>query len=264
MKQIILFSAIMLTSIHLYAQPGRGYVRDAIERKYEDDNKGSKAKGEAWLSDMMNGKTESSYSFPISINMHVTSYKDGEKKDESDILYYLNGSQKYFGFKPVDEKKKKKKDEMFMIYDNKNNSMITLNDDEKTGMAININSFMSADAQARRGQGYDNGPISDVKCNKTGKTKTILGYTCSEYVCIDEERNRKTEVWVTTKLNIDISQSFARSPYSYLATGKNTGGFMMEATHYKNNQIESKMEVTNVNESANVTKNISDYKMGPR
>lgn len=265
MKHLIIFSLAALAACNAYAQPGRGYVRDAIERKYENDNKDSKAKGEAWLTGMMNGKTESSYSFPLMVNMHVTSYKDGEKRDESNIIYYLNGSQKYFGFKPVEDetkKKKKKKEEMFTIYDSKNNSMIMLNETDKTGMAININSFMSADAQARRGQGHDNGPVSDVKCTKSGKTKTIQGYPCIEYVCIDEERNRKTEAWVTTKLDIDISQSFARSPYAYLATGKNTGGFLMEATHYKNNQVESKMEVTEVNTKADLTKTIADYKMG--
>jgi hypothetical protein len=37
---------------------------------------------------------------------------------------------------------------------------------------------------------------------------------------------------------------------------------MMEETHYKNDHIESKMEVTEINKNANLNKNMSDYKMG--
>ncbi len=258
MKNLLLTTAIVFSSGLLYAQPGSSYARDAVERKYEKDNAGNKAKGEAWLQGMMNGKTESSYHFTEDLTMHVTTYKGGEVKDENDIRYYLSPKEKYFGMKPQGSGRRKSED-MFMIYDNKNNSMVTLNEDKKTGMAININSFMSAEAQAKRND--PSGASKSIKCNKTGKTKTIQGYSCFEFVCTDEDRNTRTEAWVTTAVNIDISSSFSRGPMAYFGNTK-TGGFLMEGNFYKNNELQTKMEVTSINTKADVTKNISDYKMG--
>ncbi|MBS1772234.1 MAG: hypothetical protein JST82_05195 [Bacteroidetes bacterium] len=239
------------------AQPGSGYVRDAYEKKYENENAANKQKGMDWMNNAMNGKTEAAYTFNTMVNMHVTTYKDGEKNKENDMKYYLHEGELYFGMKAEDERRKK--DDMFIIYDNKNNSMIMLNEGEKTGMAMNINAFMSADAQARRGQPKEGGTNTN-KCNRTGKTKTILGRNCFEYVCVDEDRNRRSEFWITTDIKVDISKSFMRGPYAGFS--HDGGGFMMEATIYKNNQIESKLEVTQLDTHADVSKKIADYKMG--
>jgi hypothetical protein len=80
-------------------------------------------------------------------------------------------------------------------------------------------------------------------------------------VCTDEDRNTRTEAWVTTAVNIDISSSFSRGPMAYFGNTK-AGGFLMEGNFYKNNELQTKMEVTSINTKADVTKNISDYKMG--
>ncbi len=263
MKRFLILSVAVLFSSNIYAQPGRGYAKRAIEDKYEKDNAGNKQKGMDWLANAMNGKTESEYNFPMSITMHVTSYKDGEKKSESDMQYFVNTGKKYFGAK-IDDEKRKKRDMGLMIYDLDNNTSIMLNETEKTGIAININAFMSKEAQENRGKPKSDGAYKN-DCKKSGKTKTIQGYNCEEYVCIDEDRNRKTEIYITNKIAVDISQSFARSPYAYMNNLGNLGaGMMMESTHYKNNQIESKMEVTEINKSANYNVKMSDYKMGAR
>ncbi len=260
MKTVLLVISMSFLMPASYAQPGRSQTQNAYERKYENENADNKAKGEAWLSGMMNGKTESQYSFPLFLNMHVTDYKNGEKKGENDMKYYINAAQNIFAMKVSDEKKRKRGD-MFMIYDYKNNSMVMLNEEEKTGMAININSFMSADAQARRGQ--PTGTKGNSDCKKTGRTKMIHGYSCEEYVCTDEDRNRRSEIWITTKIHIDIAESGGKGPWaSYFGSSKGLGGMMMEGDFYKNGQLEAKIEVTDVNEHADLKVSMSDYKMG--
>ena len=261
MKRFLITSFTLLSFMTCIAQPGSGYVLDAMQDKYEKEHAGDKQKGMDWMANAMNGKTESSYTFTLAVNMHVTSYKNGEKKDENDMKYFLNAGQKYFGLNAAENGRRKNNDETFIIYDNKNNSMIMLNEKEKTGMAMNINAFMSADAQAKRGQGSsDYKPTT--KCDRTGKTKTIQGHSCFEYICTDADRNTRSEFWIATDLNIDIAQSMSRGPFSSFSHAQGAGGFMMEATHYKNDQIESKMEVTEINKNANLNKNMSDYKMG--
>lgn len=263
MKRGIIIGAVLFASTHAYAQPGSGYAHRAIEDKYEKDNAGNKQKGMDWMNSAMNGKTEDNYKFPINIRMHMTTYKNGEMKDENDMDYYVNSGAKYFGVRMQDNNKRKKNEVMFMIYDFDNNSSVMINETEKTYMAINLNAFMSAEAQANRGKPSGDGKYKN-DCKKSGKTKTIQGYSCDEYVCIDEDRNRRSEIWVTNKIPVDISQSFARSPYAYMGTNK-MAGMMMEGSFYKSDQIESKMEVTNVNQSANYNVKMSEYsKQGMR
>ena len=258
MKKTIIIAASLFLVQYVYAQPGSGYARRAIEDKYEKDNAGNKQKGMDWLNNAMNGKTEEVYKFPLNVKMHMTTYKNGEVKDENDMDYYLNTGAKYFGARITDNNKRKNKSIMFTIYDYDNNSSIMIDENEKTYMAVNINTFMSAEAQANRGKTTTDGKYKN-DCKKSGKSKTIQGYSCEEYVCIDEDRNRRSEIWVTTKIPVDISQSFMRSPYAYVSTNK-MAGMMMEGSFYKNDQIESKMEVTSVNTSANYNVTMSDYK----
>jgi len=263
MKKTIIIAASLFLVQHAYAQPGSGYARRAIEDKYEKDNAGNKQKGMDWLNNAMNGKTEEVYKFPLNVKMHMTTYKNGEVKDQNDMDYYLNTSAKYFGARITDNNKRKNKSIMFTIYDYDNNSSIMIDENEKTYMAVNINAFMSAEAQANRGKPSGDGKYKN-DCKKSGKAKTIQGYSCEEYVCIDEDRNRRSEIWVTNKIPVDISQSFMRSPYAYVSTNK-MAGMMMEGSFYKNDQIESKMEVTAVNQNANYNISMSSYtKQGMR
>jgi hypothetical protein len=260
MKQLLSLLPTMFLAFNCMAQPGSGYARDAVHDKYEKDNAANKQKGMDWMANMMNAKTEPEYNFTTSMTMRVTDYKDGEKKGENDMQYFVNASKKYFAAKMTDNNSKRKNnDVMFIIYDYDNNSSIMLNEKEKTGMAININAFMSKEAQENRGKGTTKEGEYKSDCKKSGKTKNIQGYSCEEYVCIDEDRNRRNEIWIANKLP-NISQSLSRSPYAYMGNMGMTG-MMMEGTFYKNNQIDSKIEVIELNPKADITVKMSDYKM---
>ena len=235
-----------------------GYERDAMYDKYGQPGA---QKGEAWMKSMMSGKVEPEYKFPVMMQMHMTTYKNGKAKDETDMTYFLNSGTNQFAMR-TGEEKKKKSEQMLIIYDYKSNSMIMLNETEKTGMAMNLNAFMSGDAIKKREQGSaalgkDSGSTT---CKKTGKTKNIRGYSCDEYVCVDKERNTRSEIWVTNKISFDIAQTNSRGPMAaYFGSASGLGGMMMEGNFYKNDELEMKMEMTNLDNAANMLVKTAQY-----
>lgn len=253
---MLLFAGICLSTAS-FAQSG--YVRDAMMEKYGEP--GSE-KGMDWINNkMLNVDIKPQYSFPISLTMHTTSYKNGEKKDEGDMYYFFNTPANIVGVKTIEERKRKN-DEQFMIYDYKANAMLMLNQTKMTGMAINMNAFMSGEQIKQREQGgkKNKGNTTDRECKKTGKTKTILGYTCFEYVCINEDDQSRSEMWITTKLPFDLSKTNSGNMAGYFGHAAGLGGMMMQAKFYKRDQLESELEVTNVDNNANKVINTKDYK----
>ena len=268
MKKAILFVPFVLFLVGP-AMAQRGYVKDKVEDKYEEKNK--KEYGEPGMNkynDWMNGKVlnvkvEPEYAFNLSMTMQVTGYKKGEKRDPTYMKYFISTPKGYFATAAID---KKNNEEMFMIYDLKANAMLMLDTKKMTGMAININAFMSGEAIANREKKLAEGPGKDAhpntNCKKTGKTKTIQGYSCDEFVCVDEEKNTRTEMWITNKIPVNISHANMRGPFaSYFRNMGDMGGMMMEANFYKNDVIESNMLVTELNEKANRVEVMKNYKM---
>lgn len=254
----ILFLVCVSMGATAFAQSG--YVRDAMMEKYGEPGT---EKGMDWINNkMLNVEIKPQYTFPVSLIMHTTSYKNEEKTDESDINYFFNTPANIVGIKTT-EQRKKKSEEMFIIYDFKANAMLMLNEKDKTGMAINMNAFMSGEQIERREQGKysKSGKASNTECKKTGKTKTILGYPCFEYVCVNDDDQSRSEMWITTKLPFDLSKTASRSPMGmYYSHAAGLGGMMMAAKFYKRDQLNTEMEVTNVDNNANKVVNSKDYK----
>lgn len=253
-KILVLFGVVISMAQITHAQHKQ--VHDAMEEKYGQPGM---QKAEAWMNNMMNAKTEASYDFPIFMNMHITSYRKG-KSEETDMAYYINTAKSNFATTTTGDKKGR---DMLMVYDMKNNSMLMLNTKDKTGMAININAFMSGEQIKQREQGAGGKADADFSCKKTGKSKTIQGYACEQYVCKDEDRNTRSEIWVTDKVPVNIAQSGGKGPMgAYFGGMHGVGGMMMEGEFYKNETLEAKMEVTKIDPKANMSVKVSDYKMG--
>ncbi|MBL7719469.1 MAG: DUF4412 domain-containing protein [Flavipsychrobacter sp.] len=263
MKRTLLITTAMLLAGSAIAQ--RGYVRNKIEEGYEDKHgKSGMEKYEGWMNGkVLNVKTEPEYIFTTSVTMQVTDYKKGKKGEPTEMQYFLNPSKTYFGSSVID--KKKSKEEMFVIYELVNNYMLMLNVKEKTGMAISMNAFMSGKAIEERNKKLNSGdPKSsdNINCKKTGKTKSILGYSCEEYICTDEDKHTRSEFWITTKLPVDVSRAYLQSPYAmYFRNSGKMGGMMMEGNFYKNDELQSTMLVTDVNTSANRKEVMKEYKL---
>lgn len=260
MKRLLLI-LVLLPSLKV-ATAQRHQVEKSIEKNYQDKyGAAGMEKLKGWMNNVMNAETEEQYVFPISMNMHITEYDNGKTK-ESDIRYFLNNKMQYFGFNGADygDRKKRKGQDMFLVYDFNNNAMITINEEEKTTMAININAFMSKEAQDKMHGNAPTNEESDVQCKKSGKTKNIQGYSCEEYVCIDQDRNRRSEIWITKDIPINIANTGSKGPWAmYFRNASGLTGMMMEGNFYKNEHQEAKMEVTELNEQENKTIIMANY-----
>jgi hypothetical protein len=113
------------------------------------------------------------------------------------------------------------------IFDFENEIMITL----MTGRAIvmdlsqykeQMDEEMDAEEEAGTGE--------DVSIKKTGRTKTIAGYSCEEYIAEDEEF--ESEMWMTTELPFNPYESFMDFNESFEGgfEYEKVSGFPMEAT----------------------------------
>lgn len=257
MKKLLILSVSLFAFSASSAQ--KDQVEKAMQEKYmkEHGNDGM-AKLQDFMANMSNAETRPVYKFPITMTMRITDYVKGVKKEPSDIKYHINATEETFAF--VGKENKSGSKEMVIVYDNKNNVMVMLDEQKRSYMAMNVNAFMSAEMQARKAQGVTKG-TSNLECSKSGKTKNIQGYLCEEYVCIDKEKDSKTEVWVTDKVPVNIAKSAkgqAWATYFHGLEGMN--GMMMEGKFYEKGQLEATMEVTEMNEKANHSISLSSYK----
>lgn len=232
------------------------YIQRAMEKKF---GAAGMSKLNDWVDNhLTNVKMEESYVFPYDMNMHITTYKNGNKKDEADMRYFFNPDKQYFASETVDRKKKQ---DMLIIYDYKENAMLMLKPKEKTGIAFNINAFMSGEAIANREQNAKKSTESaSVSCKKSGRTKDIQNYSCSEYVCTDEENNTRTEVWITDRIAVNIAATKGPGSIAHLfGSAGELNGLMMAGDFYKNDQLESRIEITSINEKANLSIQTAEY-----
>lgn len=255
-KISILFIAVLFV---FQVQAQRGYVRDAIEDSYEDKymNDSSSALKQWMYGNLMNVKVEPSYLFLQSMVLHTTTYKKDKIDKETDMDVYTNGTKKTMAFRI--REKDPKKEEMTIIYDYTQNAMITLNKKDMRGMAMTMNAFMSKETQDKLKENQTSTTNTNTDCKKTGATKIIQGYKCDEYVCSNSEKGTKVDMWIcSTLFNQNIASSMFRSNY-YGYSFPTVSGMVMECLMYKNNVLETKMNVTEFNKAANYTITTSEY-----
>lgn len=252
MKNLLIASCLLLSQLS-FAQ--KGQTEKAIQEK-------QRAEGMAKLQEMMagmsNAETRPVYKFPISMTMRVTEYKNGAKKEATDMKYHVNGAEETFAF--VGRENKSAGKEMMVVYDSKNSTMVMLDEQKKTYMAMNINAFKGMEKQ----MGGSTGKPDNVKCSKSGKTKSIRGYSCEEFVCVDKEKDSRGEIWVTDKIPVDIAQSFKGSPMAaFFNSIDGVGGMkgmMMEGKFYEKGELKSGIEIVDINTKANQSVTLSNYK----
>lgn len=261
MKYLLPIASFMLVTLCAHAQ--RGHVEDALQKKYtEQYGQPGANKFNDYMNNTFGGKTEDSYTFPLYLNMHFVEYKNGKKKDESDIKYYVDASSGNFAFIGVDNGKKNSGEDMTMIYDSKNTSMIMVNDAEKTAIAINFGMLMNSGMVQRKAQKKYEDEMQDISCKKTGKSKAIQGYSCIQYQCVDKDEDSKADVWVTDGIPVDVKKASNFGLWNmYFLNSSGIGGMMMEGKFYEDGQLSSSLEITELNKKADHTVNMSDYQM---
>lgn len=253
MKNLLIASCLFLSQLS-FAQ--KGQAEKAAQEKYAAEGM---AKLQQMMAGMNNAETRPVYKFPISMTMRITEYKNGVKKEATDMKYHVNGAEGTFAFAGRENKNVGK--EMMVVYDSKKSTMIMLDEQKKTYVAMNINAFLGMEKQmGGKGSKEEN----NIQCTKSGKTKIIQGYLCEEYICIDKEKDSRSELWVTNKIPVDIAQSFKSSPIAaYFSKVDGMGGLsgmMMEGRFYEKGELKAVMEMLNITEKANMAITLSSYK----
>lgn len=89
---------------------------------------------------------------------------------------------------------------------------------------------------------------------RTGKTKTILGYECEQWIFTDEEDEGEVEVWVTDELgDFMLMKNPMGAGYSpgWSNSVNNSGFFpMLVITRDDDNELTSRFEATEVNKES--------------
>ncbi|OOG77051.1 DUF4412 domain-containing protein [Algoriphagus sp. A40] len=143
---------------------------------------------------MEQAPTETDYSFTGYMVMEVTSTdKKGKAEDPVKIQYLLSSNTEFMGMAFADPKQSETTTTTIM--DTKNQAMVILLEDkgEKSSMAMKLDydkmqGMVDEEAEKQLEQ-------PDYKITKTGNSKTILGYSCEEYLVTTEDGEGR--YWVT-------------------------------------------------------------------
>jgi hypothetical protein len=206
------------------------------------------------------------YQFSQDVLMEMESFdKKGKSSGVNNMRMLFNNNGDYFGSEIIVNDDKGNTSSMgFSIFDWKNNQMISLIDNG--GMKIGMVIDMKAAANSISDANTETDSAKETSFKKTGKTKTILGYLCEEYLAENEET--LSEVWIANDVKINMGNAFQyisenqkskKNKMSYPNDAPE--GFMMEmvSTNKKNNE-KTRMTVVELNENKNTTVNTSSYK----
>ena len=206
---------------------------------------------------------EASYEF----NTNVTYQMEFSSKDNSSIVDYgmwFSENENYMGtqVKNIKSKEKEQQDmpaSMLSVIDEKNKTMIIFMEDQKIAQVLSMEKIKEISMEENEAENA-NTDFEGLK--KTGKTKKILGYTCEEFVAVNDENN--FSIWVTDELELfqksmfySINESLGGNTFRNIP--KDAEGFMMEM-HFENlvNGEKGKMIVTEINKQSKSI-NTSEY-----
>jgi hypothetical protein len=176
------------------------------------------------------------YSFAYELEMQNTIEEDGSDPQQLDMIMLLNEEDgpAYMASIPSLENR-----DLLVIIDFDKQNMVTLSNG--SAMTIELDSDTIDDVADEEESD------SDIRFEKTGKSKRIAGYLCEEYHVEDE--NGEGVIWVTRDLPFSINtlylgdQNKSYMPYS----AERLEGFPMEWDYYDRlNGNRSHMRVTRV------------------
>ncbi|MBN1131754.1 MAG: DUF4412 domain-containing protein [Bacteroidales bacterium] len=137
------------------------------------------------------------YNFDSYVKMEVSSYDKSGTLEETGIYDTYNNVEA-LDYAMIFYDAGNQGDKSTIIFDTENHLMLTLSESggEKTGFAISID---PEDIEEPAEGEVEEVEEDAYKAYKTGKTKTILGYKCEEYLIEDEESEAR--IYVTDDIN---------------------------------------------------------------
>ena len=240
----------------------------------KDYKKEQKDKGAFDLQGLMKGlgmettpvHIEDYYSFDHLIQMHIESYdSNGKKINEGDIITHFDPKSESMAYQAVSGDLSKEGQGMFII-DAKNKAIIILTEDknEKAGIVYGMDGYFNSIGEAYE---EDDSELADSpetymanpNVTKTGRTKTIAGYKCEEFIYKNE--NGKSDIWITKDLKLNSRDFLSTLFKTSMLTNGMGWGYMMEATTVENSGEKSVMKVTRVDSNSNVKFSLNDYEI---
>ena len=240
MKRIVLFLsfAVFIFSLQdLHAQSLRSRIKQAVLRDNVDTVKIRDQDSVAMIE--MDDPTESSsvhltnqaymkafgltdnvphediYHFDAYIQMELSTYKkNGDLDDQTEYDNYMHKKDADYAMVYKDGK-----DQSTIIFDTKNMAMLILtnSDGDKTGFATTIDpetwAQVAEDLGGEQAQSEEPVDWEAYKPVKTGKTKTILGYTCDEYLV--ENEDSEVHMWISEELGKELHKEWMKNQQTF-------------------------------------------------
>ncbi len=211
--------------------------------------------------------TESSYTFTNLVQMHLEVFDNEENKTSNgEFITLLNPDTESMAYEVVSDDRGNNEQGLFII-DIKNKAILLLNnkDGEKTGFVYGMGTFyedmkVEDKDQYQGDETLDDVAFSNQDIKKTGKTKTIAGYSCEQYLYTTDEVD--SEFWITDELKTS-DRDFFSTLYKTSAMTHGMGyGYVMESVSKdKLSGNISKMSVTKVDNNASSKFNLSSYQI---
>lgn len=192
---------------------------------------------------------ESTYKFDTYMQMEVS---DQEEQKIVYNAYLTRDGSSYAVIFEADGAKS------VIVFDTKNSTMLMLveNEGEKTGFAMGIDPSVFSDME----DDEDDGDAS-YESFKTGKTKTLLGYVCDEYLIKDE--GSEVRVWSSAKLGKEVEKKMFKNQQIFGGAFSHAAGMDGMALEYDFKDLESGeqgvMKVTEIDLKSNKTISTGDY-----
>jgi len=211
---------------------------------------------------------EKEYDFQYSTTMVVKSYKkDGSLESDATLVTFMNPGRHNFAYEfEGGDMGEDSKGKGIYIFDYKNKATIILSDQDgkHTGIVYGLDLMTNIDSLYNASSDMETAPADMSAMNpnlkKTGRTKTIAGYKCEEYVYEDEMD--KADFWISRDVKLqtrDLMSSVFKS--SMYANGM-PWGFLMESNSLdKETGERTSLKVTEVNKNSDKKFNMSQYQI---
>jgi hypothetical protein len=177
MKKLLIISTLALFSVATFAQKTPQEIQDMM--KAMSSGKKTPIKPE--------------YNFAGSMTFENNSTHNGKPFKGLMKYLYPTENEMIYGTEMITEDGNRKKMTNRGIIDYQNKSMIMLMDEQKMAMSLPYDMEKTIESAA-----------SDSKYSplqKTGKTKTIMGFTCEEW--LSESADYVSSIWISTKMPIN-------------------------------------------------------------
>ncbi|MCB9033970.1 MAG: hypothetical protein H6553_09045 [Chitinophagales bacterium] len=235
---------------------------DDSENKTEDETMNQYS---TWVQQMQqsqqNVKYDKSYSFNLYTKIKTTTTHKNKTSTTTMELYSAENAT-------MMKAQEKGTENMNIIMDNKNQSMITIDEAKKEGYAISttaMDDLMQQFASKSNNQQTTEQP--EVKITKTGNTKMIAGYKCEEYHIVSTDKEDKFEgnIWITNDASINFFNIFSGLGKAFQSQCKNiksnVSGAVLEMDG-KDSKTGDTYNMTVLELSKKTTtKNLSSYKI---